>query len=125
MLNCLQNYGQNRSPTLGGRPTWMEKEMSGRVRIPHTFVLHSYTRPTICQYCKKLLRGLFKQGLQCKDCNYNAHKKCIDKIPKDCTAELPRDFIGSVCISRFMMVLCIYTRCLKKNSQKFNHKFLA
>ncbi|CAH1364769.1 serine/threonine-protein kinase D3 isoform X1 [Tenebrio molitor] len=82
---------QNRSPSLGGRPAWVEKEMSSRVKIPHTFVLHSYTRPTVCQYCKKLLKGLFKQGLQCKDCNYNAHKKCLDKVPKDCTGELPKD----------------------------------
>lgn len=74
---------------------WIEKEMAGRVRIPHTFVLHSYTRPTICQHCKKLLRGLFKQGMQCKDCNYNAHKKCIEHIPKDCTGELPKNFKGT------------------------------
>ncbi|KAG5881753.1 hypothetical protein JTB14_029081 [Gonioctena quinquepunctata] len=85
----------NRSPSLGGRPAWVEKELSSRVKIPHTFVLHTYTRPTICQYCKKLLKGLFKQGLQCKDCNYNAHKKCIPKIPKDCTGELPRDASGN------------------------------
>lgn len=69
--------------------------MNSRVRIPHTFVLHTYTRPTICQHCKKLLKGLFKQGLQCKDCNYNAHKKCIDKVPKDCTGELPKDVSGN------------------------------
>ncbi|XP_063918522.1 serine/threonine-protein kinase D3 isoform X2 [Zophobas morio] len=87
--------GQNRSPSLGGRPVWLEKEMSSRVKIPHTFVLHSYTRPTVCQYCKKLLKGLFKQGLQCKDCNYNAHKKCVDKVPKDCTGELPKDTSGN------------------------------
>ncbi|CAG9834220.1 unnamed protein product [Diabrotica balteata] len=85
----------NRSPSLGGRPVWVEKEMSSRVKIPHTFVLHSYTRPTVCQYCKKLLKGLFKQGLQCKDCNYNAHKKCLQKVPKDCTGELPRDASGN------------------------------
>lgn len=54
------------------------------MRIPHTFVVHNYTRPTVCQYCKKLLRGLFKQGVQCRDCHYNAHKKCVDKVPKDC-----------------------------------------
>lgn len=41
----------------------------------------------MCQFCKKLLRGLFKQGVQCKDCQYNAHKKCIDKVPKDCAGE--------------------------------------
>lgn len=49
--------------------------------------MHTYTRPTVCQFCKKLLRGLFKQGVQCKDCQYNAHKKCIDKVPKDCAGE--------------------------------------
>ncbi|KFO29266.1 Serine/threonine-protein kinase D1 [Fukomys damarensis] len=38
-----------------------------KVKVPHTFVIHSYTRPTVCQYCKKLLKGLFRQGLQCKD----------------------------------------------------------
>lgn len=84
----------NRSPSLGGRPAWIEKELSSRVRIPHTFVLHTYTRPTVCQYCKKLLKGLFKQGLQCKDCNYNAHKKCLQKVPKDCTGEFYSDNTG-------------------------------
>lgn len=49
-----------------GRPIWMEKEYAGRIKVPHTFVVHNYTRPTVCQYCKKLLRGLFRQGLQCK-----------------------------------------------------------
>uniref|UniRef100_A0A0R3RGN8 Protein kinase C n=1 Tax=Elaeophora elaphi TaxID=1147741 RepID=A0A0R3RGN8_9BILA len=35
------------------------------VKIPHTFQVHSYKRPTICHYCKKLLKGLIRQGLQC------------------------------------------------------------
>nr|CAD7256447.1 unnamed protein product [Timema shepardi] len=86
---------QSRSPSLGGRPPWVEKELASRIKIPHTFVLHSYTRPTVCQFCRKLLKGLFKQGLQCKDCQYNAHKKCIDKIPKDCTGERPNNQTGN------------------------------
>lgn len=73
---------------LGGRPIWIEREMASRVKIPHTFVIHTYTRPTVCSYCKKLLKGLFKQGHQCRDCHYNAHKKCIDMIPKDCIGEI-------------------------------------
>lgn len=55
-----------------------------KVKIPHTFQVHTYTRPTVCQFCKKLLRGLFKQGLQCNDCQYNVHKKCVEFVPKDC-----------------------------------------
>ncbi|XP_053613744.1 serine/threonine-protein kinase D1 isoform X3 [Plodia interpunctella] len=58
------------------------------IGIPHTFEIHSYTRPTVCRYCKKLLRGLFKQGMQCRDCHYNAHRKCLQFVPKDCGGEI-------------------------------------
>ncbi|KAJ9597767.1 hypothetical protein L9F63_011375, partial [Diploptera punctata] len=75
----------NRSPSLGGRNN--DRESARGIRIPHTFVLHSYMKPTVCQYCRKLLRGFIKQGMQCRDCHYNAHKKCIDKIPKDCNGD--------------------------------------
>jgi protein kinase D len=36
--------------------------------LPHTFVVHSYRKPTICKRCGKLLLGLYKQGVQCRDC---------------------------------------------------------
>ncbi|EEB13410.1 protein kinase C, mu, putative [Pediculus humanus corporis] len=84
----------NRSPSIGNRSGWFEKDVNSKIKIPHTFALHSYTRPTICGYCKKLLKGLFKQGVQCKDCQYNAHKKCIEKIPKDCPGESTKDQAG-------------------------------
>jgi len=35
-----------------------------------------------------MLVGVFKQGVQCKDCRYNAHKKCSEKVPRDCTGEI-------------------------------------
>lgn len=55
-----------RIPSWSGRPIWMEKMVLGRVKVPHTFVIHTYTRPTICQFCKRLLKGIFRQGMQCK-----------------------------------------------------------
>uniref|UniRef100_A0A8C1UA93 Serine/threonine-protein kinase n=1 Tax=Cyprinus carpio TaxID=7962 RepID=A0A8C1UA93_CYPCA len=73
-----------RIPSWSGRPIWMEKMVLGRVKVPHTFVIHTYTRPTICQFCKRLLKGLFRQGMQCKDCKFNCHKRCASKVPKDC-----------------------------------------
>ncbi|XP_021946314.1 serine/threonine-protein kinase D3 isoform X1 [Folsomia candida] len=82
---------RSRSPSLGGRPPWVEREIAGRIKIPHTFMVHSYTRPTVCSYCKKLLKGFLKQGLQCRDCKYNVHKKCMDRVPKDCAGEAPKD----------------------------------
>ncbi|XP_070578611.1 serine/threonine-protein kinase D3-like isoform X2 [Ptychodera flava] len=78
-----------RSTSWSGRPIWVEKAVASRIKVPHTFAIHSYTKPTICQLCKKLLRGLFRQGLQCKDCKFNCHKKCADKVAKDCLGEAP------------------------------------
>lgn len=62
---CHQEAGK-RILSWSGRPIWMEKMVLGRVKVPHTFAIHTYTRPTICQYCKRLLKGLFRQGMQCK-----------------------------------------------------------
>ncbi|KAF0023945.1 hypothetical protein F2P81_024575 [Scophthalmus maximus] len=81
-----------RNSLLSGRPIWMEKMVLGRVKVPHTFSVHTYTRPTICQFCKRLLKGLFRQGMQCKDCKFNCHKRCAAKIPRDCLGEV--DFNG-------------------------------
>ncbi|XP_034017970.1 serine/threonine-protein kinase D3-like [Thalassophryne amazonica] len=77
---------------LSGRPIWMEKMVLSRVKVPHTFSVHTYTRPTICQFCKRLLKGLFRQGVQCKDCKFNCHKRCAAKVPRDCLGEV--DFNG-------------------------------
>ncbi|XP_068846307.1 serine/threonine-protein kinase D3-like [Capricornis sumatraensis] len=77
-----------RIPSWSGRPIWMEKMVMCRVKVPHTFVVHSYTHPTICQYCKQLLKGLFRQGMQCKDCKFSCHKRCASKVPRDCLGEV-------------------------------------
>uniref|UniRef100_A0AAQ5YY63 Serine/threonine-protein kinase n=1 Tax=Amphiprion ocellaris TaxID=80972 RepID=A0AAQ5YY63_AMPOC len=70
-----------------GRPVHLDKILLTKVKVPHTFAVHSYTRPTVCQFCKRLLRGLFRQGLQCKDCKFNCHKRCAYKVPNDCLGE--------------------------------------
>ncbi|KAM3875492.1 serine/threonine-protein kinase D2 [Diretmus argenteus] len=70
-----------------GRPVHLDKILMSKVKVPHTFAVHSYTRPTVCQFCKRLLRGLFRQGLQCKDCKFNCHKRCVYKVPNDCLGE--------------------------------------
>ncbi|TSZ12232.1 Serine/threonine-protein kinase D2 [Bagarius yarrelli] len=77
-----------------GRPVQLDKMLLSKVKVPHTFTVHSYTRPTVCQYCKRLLRGLFRQGLQCKDCKFNCHKRCAYKVPNDCLGETIGDLIS-------------------------------
>ncbi|XP_076306016.1 serine/threonine-protein kinase D3-like isoform X2 [Tachypleus tridentatus] len=79
-----------------GRPTWVDREYANRIRVPHSFEVHSYTRPTVCHYCKKLLKGLFRQGMQCKDCKFNVHKRCTEKIPNNCPGEAPKDWLEGV-----------------------------
>ncbi|XP_066511600.1 serine/threonine-protein kinase D2 [Hoplias malabaricus] len=77
-----------------GRPVHLDKILMSKVKVPHTFAVHSYTRPTVCQFCKRLLRGLFRQGLQCKDCKFNCHKRCAYKVPHDCLGETIVDMLS-------------------------------
>ena len=46
---------------LSGRPAWVEVQMAQRLKIPHTFVIHTYTKPTKCHFCNKMLVGVYKQ----------------------------------------------------------------
>ncbi|CAM5154937.1 unnamed protein product [Natator depressus] len=78
---------QTQGPVLIGRPLWKDWMDLNRVKVPHTFQVHSYTRPTVCQHCKRLLKGLFRQGLQCKDCKFNCHKRCEQFVPEECVGE--------------------------------------
>jgi len=47
----------------------MERNYGSAISVPHTFIMHNYKKPTVCQHCKRLLKGLFRQGLQCKGVN--------------------------------------------------------
>ncbi|XP_015783313.1 serine/threonine-protein kinase D1 [Tetranychus urticae] len=84
--------GNEKSFSLTVKPNRLDKRIAEGMRIPHTFVVHSYVSPTICQWCKKLLKGIIRQGYQCKDCKFNAHKKCMKDIPSTCTGEIPSDY---------------------------------
>ncbi|XP_043119783.1 serine/threonine-protein kinase D1 isoform X2 [Puntigrus tetrazona] len=83
--------GRSNSQSYIGRPIELDKILLSKVKVPHTFAIHSYTRPTVCQHCKKLLKGLFRQGLQCKDCKFNCHKRCAPKVPNNCLGEVSRN----------------------------------
>ena len=38
-----------------GRPAWIDVALHKRVQVPHTFTLHTFKKPTICQLCSKLV----------------------------------------------------------------------
>ncbi|KAJ8246785.1 hypothetical protein GJAV_G00255380 [Gymnothorax javanicus] len=76
-------------PSWAEHPVWLGvgQGEGPRPQVPHTFHIHSYTRPTVCLYCYRLLKGLFRQGLQCSDCKFNCHRRCQPLVPNDCLIE--------------------------------------
>uniref|UniRef100_A0A8D3CBN7 Serine/threonine-protein kinase n=1 Tax=Scophthalmus maximus TaxID=52904 RepID=A0A8D3CBN7_SCOMX len=90
-LSAEPSERRSSSQSYIGRPIELDKILLSKVKVPHTFLIHSYTRPTVCQHCKKLLKGLFRQGLQCKDCKFNCHKRCAAKVPNNCLGEVSRN----------------------------------
>ncbi|XP_031555921.1 serine/threonine-protein kinase D3-like [Actinia tenebrosa] len=90
LLQGMNSWNEGQIP--GRRATWSGDSLiwdkPGRIQVPHTFAVHSYKKPTMCQICKKLLRGLFRQGFQCKDCKFNCHRKCAEKAPKNCLGDI-------------------------------------
>ncbi|XP_075884009.1 protein kinase D4 [Nelusetta ayraudi] len=79
----------SRPPSWAEPPVWLGigNGESCRQQVPHTFHIHSYTKPTVCQHCHRLLRGLFRQGLQCSDCRFNCHRRCEPSVPRNCPGE--------------------------------------
>jgi len=47
----------------------------------------------LCLEPLRVLSPRLLQGVQCKDCGYNAHKKCAEKVPKNCTGEIPHELL--------------------------------
>uniref|UniRef100_A0A8C1JHL4 Protein kinase C n=1 Tax=Cyprinus carpio TaxID=7962 RepID=A0A8C1JHL4_CYPCA len=54
------------------------------INVPHQFREHTYKVPTYCNHCGSLLYGLMKQGIQCKSCKMNIHKRCEANVALNC-----------------------------------------
>lgn len=52
---------------------------------PHALAVHSYKAPTFCDFCGEMLFGLVRQGLKCEGCGQNYHKRCVIKVPNNCS----------------------------------------
>lgn len=55
---------------------------------PHALSVHSYKTPTFCDFCGEMLFGLVRQGLKCEGCGQNYHKRCVVKVPNNCSYNL-------------------------------------
>ena len=61
LFGPVPNINQQHFGFFSGRPHWVDVQMAHRLKIPHTFVIHTYTKPTKCHFCNKMLVGVFKQ----------------------------------------------------------------
>ncbi|PIO66583.1 kinase domain protein, partial [Teladorsagia circumcincta] len=59
--------------------------LGAALELPHTLAENNYLTPTKCKICDKMLKGLIRQGLKCRDCGVNVHNKCAYQLPSNCT----------------------------------------
>ncbi|XP_021933195.1 protein vav isoform X2 [Zootermopsis nevadensis] len=52
-------------------------EPNGCKKADHKFVMHTFDKPTTCNYCSKFLKGMIFQGYRCDRCSIACHKTCI------------------------------------------------
>lgn len=54
------------------------------INIPHKFQRHNFMRLTFCDHCGSLIYGIFRQGVQCRMCKRNVHKRCEKNVANNC-----------------------------------------
>ncbi|KAJ1966569.1 Protein BZZ1 [Dispira parvispora] len=54
----------------------------------HRFQSHTFAIPTTCDYCQGKIWGMGKNEKSCILCGYNVHKKCLLKVPIDCSGSV-------------------------------------
>ncbi|XP_065176752.1 serine/threonine-protein kinase D1-like [Sycon ciliatum] len=100
-----EELSRSRSVSLG-RPAWIDRALlempDSRPTVPHRFAVHSFKKPTVCRYCKKMLVGLFRQGLQCKDCKTNVHRGCLKFIADSCSSEILQEVMHKKSAERLL-----------------------
>ncbi|XP_051778068.1 serine/threonine-protein kinase D3-like [Erpetoichthys calabaricus] len=86
-ISMLKSNMSLKQPSWTGHTIWVDHRRQVSIEVPHTFQIHTYKRPTVCQFCHRLLKGLFRQGLQCRDCKFNCHRRCQQRVPNNCVGE--------------------------------------
>uniref|UniRef100_A0A8R1XSA3 protein kinase C n=4 Tax=Onchocerca TaxID=6281 RepID=A0A8R1XSA3_ONCVO len=81
--NCAKNNITTNFPSTASTDD-LRCQQDAAFALPHTLAVHNYKTLTICKVCDKMLIGLMKQGLRCRDCKVNVHRKCASLLPMNC-----------------------------------------
>uniref|UniRef100_A0A0N5AVZ6 protein kinase C n=1 Tax=Syphacia muris TaxID=451379 RepID=A0A0N5AVZ6_9BILA len=83
--DCLKTQAlKNESSRMSTVTDEARQSTDSPIPMPHTLALHNYRTLTVCKVCEKMLFGIMKQGLRCRDCKVNVHKKCASQLPLNC-----------------------------------------
>jgi len=55
-----------------------------RLEVPHSWKPKTYKRPTFCEHCGSLLWGIYNQGMQCRSCSMDVHRRCLKRVSNFC-----------------------------------------
>ena len=82
--SCHAHCAEHLRMVCVGADAGVDDTGSQAAHMPHNFKPKNYLSPTFCDHCGGMLYGLFRQGLHCKNCTMNCHKKCARFIPDTC-----------------------------------------
>lgn len=78
-------------PKLGSSMELSRESSRHSSGIKHKMIVKTFIAPTWCKYCQDFIWGIGKNGFACSICSYPAHKKCVEKVPANCSGtELAR-----------------------------------
>lgn len=55
-----------------------------RLEVPHSWKGKTYHTLTFCEHCGSLLWGLYNQGMQCRSCKMDVHRRCLRRVSNFC-----------------------------------------
>mmetsp|Transcript_11253 Transcript_11253/g.14677 ORF Transcript_11253/g.14677 Transcript_11253/m.14677 type:complete len:384 (+) Transcript_11253:185-1336(+) len=92
-LACLNSAQANSAIPQHPTAVDMTKLTLDGGNLHHNFKAHTFTSPTFCAVCNKLLAGVYKQGFRCEVCKLSVHKGCQDAAMS--SIECDRDIVAT------------------------------
>ena len=87
---CLNNVvticaGETNSSVVHPVNHEIDEAIAGlKLEVPHSWKGKTYHKLTFCEHCGSLLWGLYNQGMQCRSCKMDVHRRCLKRVSNFC-----------------------------------------